>query len=103
MLTSRSVGPAREERAGTGLVSIVIRLRPWARPTLEVVAWLALAVTSALVGAFGYAETRVPGGANLAGAILWLVALDVLLAVAIRAIRKPDVRAAFRAEISSAP
>ena len=76
-----------------------LRLRPWARPALEIVAWVALGVTVGLSVAFGFAASRlsaVADGSHLAGLILGLLALAVLLGVAIRTMRGPAVRAAFR-------
>jgi hypothetical protein len=76
-----------------------LRLRPWARPALEVVAWVALGVSIGLAVAFGVAASRFAGAPNargLAGPIFALIALALLLGAAIRTMRSPDVRAAFR-------
>ena len=76
-----------------------LRLRPWARPALEFVAWLGLALITAVAGALVFEWTRLaagPDATGLAASVVALLGLDVLLAAAIRAMRRPDVRSAFR-------
>ena len=82
-----------------------LRLRPWARPALELVAWVALAVITAVAGALVFEWSRLAPGSEasgLAASVAVLLGLDVLLAAAIRAMRRPDVRLAFRGGGSSA-
>ena len=76
-----------------------LRLRPWARPALEFVAWIALAVITAVAGALAFEWTRLAAGPearSLAASVAVLLGLDLLLGEAIRAMRRPDVRSAFR-------
>jgi len=76
-----------------------LRLRPWARRALELVAWAVLAVITAVMGALVVTAARRPAAPiarPLAGAVAVLLVLDLILGAAIRAMRRPDVRAAFR-------
>ncbi len=82
-----------------------LRLRPWARPALELVAWVALAVITAVAGALVFEWTRLAAGpeaSGLAASVAVLLVLDLLLGAAIRAMRRPDVRLAFRGRGSPA-
>ena len=84
--------------ACVALISIqFLRLRPWARPALETVAWLFLVVTGALVLGFARVAMRMPGTRSLAPTLAGLLVIGLLIAAAIRAMRRSDVRAAFRA------
>jgi hypothetical protein len=73
-----------------------LRLRPWARRALEVVAWMALAVTGTLGIGFAWVWARLSRSGNFAPVLAGLVVAGLLLVAAIRAMRRPDVRAAFR-------
>ncbi len=73
-----------------------LRLRPWARRALELVAWLALAVTVALGTGFAWVWARLPRSGNFAPVLAGLLVAGLLLVAAIRAMRRPEVRAAFR-------
>ena len=76
-----------------------LRLRPWARPALELVAWIGVMVVTALLGVFAFTWTRLssaPIARPLAVAIAVLLALDLLLGAAIRVMRATSVRTAFR-------
>ena len=78
-----------------------LRLRPWARPALELVAWVALAVITVVAGALVFEWTRLPTGPDargLAASVVALLGLDVLLGAAIRTMRSAGVRSAFRGE-----
>lgn len=86
--------------AGVAFISFnFLRLRPWARPALELVGWAAVSATTALAGAFTFAWTRLATGPNASGlavTVAALLGLDLLLGAAIWAMRRPDVRSAFR-------
>ena len=77
-----------------------LRLRPWARRALEVVAWLGLAVTLALGTGFAWASARTPRSGNFAPVLVGLLVTGLLLVAAIRAMRRPEVRAAFAARVN---
>jgi hypothetical protein len=75
-----------------------LRLRPWARPALEIVCWIGVAIVTGIAGFLasqrGGADQRVARG--LAHAAFVLLAIDLPFAVAIAILRSPRVRAAFR-------
>jgi hypothetical protein len=88
--------------AVAALVAVIsynfLRLRPWARPALESLCWIALAVTLAIACAFGLAVTRLPAGPEargLSASVASLCAVAALFGAATWTIRQPRVRQAF--------
>jgi hypothetical protein len=75
-----------------------LRLRPWARPALEIVCWIAVAIVTGIAGflAFARAGTTERVALGLARAVFVLLLVDLLFAAAIATIRSRGVRAAFR-------
>jgi len=75
-----------------------LRLRPWARPALEIVCWIAVAIVTGIAGYLASARAGATGrvALGLAHAVFVLLGIDLLFAAAIATIRSRGVRAAFR-------
>ena len=76
-----------------------LRLRPWARPALEIVCWFAVAVITAIAAALVFERERLASGPESSGlsiAIAAVLGLDLLFGAVISTVRSRRVRDAFR-------
>ena len=75
-----------------------LRLRAWARPALEIVCWLAMALVTGIAGLVGYESARFGEAVTVRQLSFYFAILlaDLVIAGVIWTIRSPRVRDAFR-------